>query len=74
MATLSPSDEVEEISMTGIDLCNLIANKEEVKMICDELEKVPTHKEKPVIRHSLYDIDNKQIKFKLPFWKRIFRR
>lgn len=34
--------------------------------------EIPIIKEKPVIKYELYDQDNKPIKIKKPFFKRIF--
>tara|TARA_Y100000294_G_C8434626_1_gene288244 strand:- start:22 stop:294 length:273 start_codon:yes stop_codon:yes gene_type:complete len=34
-------------------------------------EKVPVHKEKPVIKYQIIDEKNKPIIIKRPFWKRI---
>jgi homoserine kinase len=39
-----------------------------------EEDKARFEKEKPKITYKVYDENNRQIKFKEPFWKRIFRK
>ena len=55
-------------SDTVIDRAMTQAKKE----LSDE-EKARFEKEKPKITYKVYDENNRQVKFKEPFWKRIFR-
>lgn len=54
-------------SRSAIDKAIIQANKELA-------EKAPILKEKPKIKYQIIDEQNKPIKIKFPFWKRIFRR
>ncbi len=47
------------------------AMKQAIKELSDE-DKAKFEKEKPKITYKVYDENNKQVKFKEPFWKRIF--
>jgi hypothetical protein len=48
------------------------AMKQAIKELSDE-ERARFEKEKPKITYKLYDENNRQVKFKKPFWKRIFK-
>jgi hypothetical protein len=48
------------------------AMKQAIKELADE-DKARFEKEKPKITYKVYDENNKQVKFKEPFWKRIFK-
>jgi hypothetical protein len=47
------------------------AMKQAINELSDE-ERARLEKEKPKITYKLYDENNRQIKLKKPFWKRIF--
>lgn len=49
------------------------AMQQAVRELSDE-DKARFEKEKPKITYKVYDENNKQVKFKEPFWKRIFRK
>jgi hypothetical protein len=49
------------------------AMKQAISELSSE-EKARFEKEKPKITYKVYDENNRQIKFKEPFWKRIFRK
>ena len=53
-------------------VCVDILDRKAIKELSNE-EKARFEKEKPKITYKVYDENNRQIKFKEPFWKRIFR-